>query len=317
MFRKEIPKPQMLAWLFVAMTAPMAQNLGGSGWVFVACAGAVCAVLTWGVVGLTTDGDWKPWFCAAQLLWLAVAAGICAGSAADSWPMGDAWPVVPLTMLALAGWSAQNGPLSVSRVAGVLFFLILIGYGPILGAGAGQVEWENLAPYWGRPDRTAGFWLLMPAVAAFLPWQKQGMGKPLAGAVIFGAVAAGITSGVLTQGLTQTLEQPFYEMSRSLRLLGVAERLEALVCALLTVGWFALLSLLLSAGGCLFGKICNGKERLGVWLLTLAAAAVMLCKLHITGVLAVAGAVVFWVFLPVLTQGMGKRKKSKNVKKRY
>ncbi len=309
MFRKDVPGAQMQAWIFVAMTAPLAQKLSGCGWVFAAIAGVICSVIVWGAVRLTAGADWKPWFCAVEVIWLAIALAICAGEAAGSWPMGDAWPVVPLVMLALAGWSAQKGPQVASRVAGVLFFLILIGYVPIFGAGAGQADWGELLPRWGRDDGTAGFWLLMPGVAAFLPWQKRRMGKALAGTVAFGIIAAGITCGVLTPALAQMVDTPFYEMSRSLSLLGMAERFEALVCALLTVGWYAALSLLLSAGGCLFGRIWKGKEPVGVWCLTLAAAAAVLCRLRTWGLLPAIGAAVFWIALPMLAGGLKKVEK--------
>ena len=119
-----------------------------------------------------------------------------------------------------------------------------------------------------------------------------------------------VTVGVLSASVASSIWDPFYEMSRSLSLLGVAKRFEAVVSAGMTVGWFALISLLLTVSGKYFEKIVEGKGRLGIWVCGVVSVIWLLCGLHIPAWMLLSVGTVFWVVTPLLTQGLESEKKS-------
>ena len=102
----------------------------------------------------------------------------------------------------------------------------------------------------------------------------------------------------------------FYEMVRSIDLLGTVKHFEALICATATLGWFGLLSFVLSVCGAV-GEMLHGNGRVFTVCGAIGVAVGMLCKIHIPQVILLASGAVFWVFLPILTQGIDARKKRK------
>ena len=227
----------------------------------------------------------------------------------QSWPEGDS-TAVPLILLALAAWSAQKGPSAAARVGAVLFWFVLIMYLTVFGAGVKDINLPWLKSRWNLPDALGFTVLLLPSASVcLLGTGRKGNGRMVL-TVVFTVVAAVITLGVLSPDVAGETSNAFYEMSRSINLLGVARRFEALISAAMTVGWFALISLLLTLCGVLAQNFLAGWGKTGVWLGAVAAACVKLCELHISPwILLLAGAV-FWVAMPIVTQGLGKRKKS-------
>lgn len=309
MFRERIPSAQLSAWLFAGMTPVLIQLLSGSSWVWIAVAGAVGLLIAACVWRL----GWQPnrWQAPFLLIYTIIVIGSVLHQCDESWPVGNSYPAVPLIVLALAAWSAQKGPSAAARVGAVLFWIVLIMYLVVFGAGVKDVHLRWLKPRWDAPDAIGLLIFLVPSAAVCLRHPDVKWSVRLTLPVVFVVAAAIITVGVLSAPVAMRLENAFYEMSRSVSLGGVARRFEALISAGMTVGWFALLSLLLSICGLCVQRFFAGWGRTGVWLSTLASGGWMLCGLHIPGWILLLGGALFWVLMPILTQGLGRIKKSK------
>lgn len=217
---------------------------------------------------------------------------------------------VPLILLALAAWSSQKGLSASARVGCVLFWAVLAIYIIVIAAGAKEAQMQ-----WLRPADTELDWDLIvlsltPAAASILLKKERRWGPRLLLPGVFILCASAITAGVLSPMVANELENPFYEMSRSLNVFGVAKRFEAVVSAGMTVGWFGLLSLYLSICGKYFEGIRHGWGRIGVFVGALFSALWLLCNLHIPKGILVILVAVFWVAAPLLTQGIERIKKS-------
>lgn len=230
--------------------------------------------------------------------------------AAQIWPGGDQYPAVPLLILALAAWSAQKGPTASARVGCVLFWFVLIMYLAVLGIGISSVKWKWIAPQSGPVRPLAALLLLIPAGAAAVKKERSGW-KPrllLPGLLLLSASM--ITFGVLSAKLAAGSENAFFDLSRSLEIAGTARRFEAVISAGMTVGWFSLLSLCLVLCAQSAGRIHERAARPAVYLAAAMSAGYMLLKTPISETFLLILGAVFWVVLPLLTQGIEKLKKS-------
>lgn len=250
------------------------------------------------------------WSRLPMYLLAVIVLGELASESAGSWPVGDSYPAVPMILLVLAAWSAAKGPQAAARVGAILFWFIIIMYMIVFASGAKQIRWEWTRPVNRMPQPMSLIVLLVPSAATLLPAERNRfVGKQVL-AVIVALVAALLTQGILSAEIVGEVEHPFYEMSRSLDLLGIAQRFEAIVCAAATVGWFAIMSLFLSISGEIFHWFKMGWQGIGVWLAALAAGVWLLCGLHISGWILAGTCAVFWVLLPIAAQGIEKIKKS-------
>lgn len=265
----------------------------------------VFAALQW-----RRPGKPKKWECIILIVYIILLLGQLLRDTAQSWPVGNSDPAVPLLILALAAWSAQKGPSAAARVGAVLFWVVLGLYLVVFAAGVKDVKPQWLLPTMKMPSMLPLVLFLLPSATTALLTERATPGKK--GVLTVGFVVAGmaITSGVLSPRMAGELPNAFYEMSRSLDLMGVARRFEAVICAGATVGWFALFSVLLTLCGSYFEKIAQGKGRAGVWLTAVSAVGWRLCGLHISPLFMIITGTVFWVGLPLLTQGLDKEKKS-------
>jgi MFS family permease len=150
----------------------------------------------------------------------------------------------------------------------------------------------------------------LPVTSVCLLSQGEKAGARSVLPALFATVASIITAGVLSPGIAAATPNAFYETCRSLNLFGVARRFEPLISAGMTVGWFVLISLLLSCCGALTHKLFPGRGRYGVWIAAVFAAIVKLCGLHIWPWLPVFLGGLFWVGFPLLAQGLEREKKS-------
>ena len=252
-------------------------------------------------------GRITPWIgLGTALIALAFATQILK-DASQVWK-GNSYPAVPLLLLVLALWSSWKGAKAAASVGCVLFWVVLIIYPLVCGGAIRDVRWE-----WTRFGEGISWelclLLLLPATGKILMKDKAGGTVPII-LVVLTALSGLLTSGIL--GSAQG--EGFYEMVRAIDLLGVVKHFEALISAAATLGWFVFLNIILTVSGGageMFGK--NGR----VFAIggSVVIAVGMLCNVHIsTGVLAITGAI-FWVLLPVLTQGIEQIKKAKKREK--
>lgn len=308
MFREGIPSKQLSAWLAAAAIPTLIQIMSGSPWVWTLIASIGSGAAVWLVWHF---GVWKypKWVNIVQMLFVAVLLGDLLKKSGAGWPTGHQ-TAVPLILLALAVWSAQKGPSAAARVGGVLFWFIILMYLIVFGAGVKDIRVEWLKPKLSGWEWTGVVLLILPAGAAVLVQPIKRWGIRLVLPLIFVLVASLITSGVLSPEAAARADNPFYELSQSLNLFGIAKRFEAVISTAMTVGWFTLISLLLTLCGKYFEESFTKKGKAGVWIGALMSAVWMLCGLHIPEWFLPGCAAVFWVTVPILTQGIGKEKKS-------
>lgn len=314
MFREKVPQPQLNAWLFAAMTPPLIQILGGASWLTVLLVGVGCTAIGCLLMKRKNIPEYS-WLRGLQggaaLLLLSEILKWTAGI----WPGGNTEPAVPLILLALAAWSARRGPANASKVGSVLFWFVLLLYLAVFAAGVKEVETRWLVPTIRLPEAAGMLVFLLPAAASVLPREGKDRQGKIWLSLLFALTAAVLTNGVLSAKVAGMTDKAFYEMSRSLSLPGLGGRFEALVCAGMTVGWFALMSLLLSLCAAAADALKTGWGKRGLWMSAAVAAGWHLCGLHIPWQLTVSFCTVFWVFFPVLTQEIVKIKKSEKNEK--
>ena len=265
----------------------------------------LCIWLRW-TFGAEPSG--KVVSCFQWLLAVMVMIAACR-YAQQSWP-GGAHTVIGIILLLLAFWSVQKGTSAAARVGSVLFWFVLILYLVLFGAALKDVRMEWLRPVKGDVNAFGCVLLLTPAAATVHLYNKEGIKPRLLLIGLFAIVSAVLTAGVLSPQVALHKDHAFYEMTRSLNLLGQARRFEAVLSAGMTAAWFALLSLYLS--------LCKHYSEMlhPEWGTrgTVAAAAivvvVLLCDLHIPEILLLITGAIFWVLLPILTQGLDRKKKS-------
>ncbi len=228
-------------WLFAAMTAPIFCLAGTADWLTVllaALVGMCFCTLVWLV---PENRIWQQkWYCTLQSVWLILIFAVLSRWADRVWPTGNGKPAVSLALTVLAATSALSGKTAAAQVGVLLCGAVTILYSIVLLSGIGQ--WHSAA----EKVETAEPWLwllsfMLPAGGvkvlskrkkAVLPW--------------ISLLAVGVSVWIAGLAVDRTNGWPFYEAAKSLRLLGIADRFEALVSVAATLGFFSLFSLLLS-----------------------------------------------------------------------
>lgn len=280
MYRNSVPNRQLATWLCVALIPTLLQLAAGIGWlmaviVAAVCTGVVSVVWKWGKVPEHRA------FAGLQYLYIIVLLCTLLPYSAMSWP-GDNYPAVPLILLALAAWSANKGADAAARVGCVLFWLVLIIYLTVLASGTSGITIDWLHPGNSADPLPAVVLLLIPCITLTLRKEKKGWSPRLLLPGIFLVAAAVITAGNLSPALAQRLPDPFYSAVRSLNILGIAQRFEAVLSAGMTVGWFGMFAVLLSSATGYAECIKPQLGKKGLWISAGLSALGMLCKLHIT-----------------------------------
>ena len=304
----KIPHRQLTAWLAAALIPTTIQLIGGASWLTVLLVATVSLLFIW----LRWDFGAAPkGKLAAVLQWLLMVAVLITACryAAKSWPGGE-HPVVGIILLSLAVWSVSKGTSAAARVGSVLFWFVLGLYLILFGAGVKEVQFSYLQPVAGDPDAFGCVLLLTPASAAIHLYNRKGRKHRLLLIAVFVVVASALTTGVLSPVVAVKKENAFYEMTRSLNLLGQARRFEAILSAGMTVAWFSLLTFYLSLCAYHAETAHTRRKKKGSVIAALVVVIALLCDLHIPGILLLVFGAIFWVLLPLLTQGLGPEKKS-------
>ena len=296
MNRNKITSAQLTVWIVTALAGPLVIFSDGN-WVATLFAAVVIGVLNWAAVryGRHWDG---PVYAFVQVLWIALLLSQIAAYSADCWPTGkQTFPVIPLTMLALAGLSAIKGDRNAANGISVLFWIVSALLGAVIILGIGDMEFSYLKPKTQTLETVILLVLIFPATAGFL-------NKERCAAIPFVAVAAmavGISlwiAGTMSPQIAEQRKWPFYDAAKSVQLLDIAKRFEALVSVGVTVGNFALYSMLL----CSVGTITKpfGREKGMIISTGIIAAVLMLSGFYIDPAVSAIISGVLWLFLPLL-----------------
>lgn len=308
MYNHKIPHRQLTAWLASALIPTAIQLTGGASWFSVLLVCVLSLLFVWLRWAFGTEPKGKLILVFQWLLLVAVLGMACRASA-ESWPRGG-HRAVGIILLILAVWSTGKGPSASARVSCVLFWFVLMIYLVLLGAGVKNIQIKWLIPTSGDVDGFGCVLLLTPAAAAIHLDKKVTVRHRLLLIGVFCTVAAVVTAGVLSPQVAAQKHYAFYEMTRSLNLLGQARRFEAILSACTTLGWFSLLSMYLSLCAQLANCFHAGYGKWGSLTAAVLAAAFLLCDLHIPGWVLLILVSVFWVLVPIITQGLGLKKKS-------
>lgn len=296
MQREGLPMRQLWLWLVLAVV-PVAVQLSDGNWLWCGVVAVACTLLGW-LAWNYGKWEWR-WGRLARYGVLVALLGSLLGLSEGSWP-GSEHIAVPLVLLVLAAWSAGKGARNCAAVGCVLGWFVLAGYIALILAGVKDARLEWLRPEWMGKSWDAACVLLAPVVAAAMSRPEDRWGGRLMVPYLV-VVAAAVLTGAVMAG-----RGSFYEMCRSLEFLGVAKRFEAVVSALMTVGWFGWVSFCLT----MCGSVLKERRKAGIYAAAVIAGVMLLCKVHINPAWLVVSVTIFWVFVPALEQGIGAEKKS-------
>lgn len=262
-----------------AALAGLARTAAGAGWPGVLVVSAGAALLR----RLPGNGAAPRWLRAVQALFSAFVLCQTLTWVGASWQGAGNGMWMGLILLGLALWLARKGTEAVQAASGVLGLAEAGLLAAVMLGSLRQIRPENLLPEGGVPDGWLLVVLLLPEAG-----QRQGWLWALA----FCLVTAGAGWGG---------ENAFLLLSRSASGIGSVRRLESLAAVGLALGFFLMMTQLLS------------REHPGdrIWSAVLAAA-LFLGGFRINGWLAALCAATAWYFLPAMCE---KRKiKDKNSK---
>lgn len=298
MENRNITGRQLGAWLFSAMSAPLAQFAGATPWPVVLLTGAVCLVAAWHVSRITL----KPGrlFCAAQYIWILCILGAMVRWIAGSWPSGNVYPAVPLVLVALAAVSSSRGEGPAAGAGSVLFWLMALVFTIVIIAGIREFDITMHEPVGGTVRGDLAVVFLLPAAASFMPGSRnKNFTAWLPSAAVFGTVVSVMIAGSLSPAVAQSAGSPLYQWVRGLGLFGTLERFEAIVAVAITMGWFSALSYLVCVAGCLAEQYKSGWYRKGVWICAILTGAGMFLDLWISIPALAIGCGIMWIALPI------------------
>ncbi len=253
---EKLTAKQMLLWTASAMSAPLAIYAGKTSWEWTLITGIICIGVSLLALRFGSS-DFGKILRMGQLITLSIIAGIFSREISACW--GEDSVAMPLVLLVLAALSAGNTAQNAGRVCCCVAWIAVIIYAFILAIGIKNVEWSRLAEL-GYYHEMMIVAYLLPAVWLLLPAERS-KGVTLMGMVLFGVLISILCFGTLSAGGVADTQLPVYQYSKSLTMLGVAERFEAATSVALTLGLFCTLSLLLTAAeqmmkhGALIGAI--------------------------------------------------------------
>ena len=236
---------QFRALLLTAGTAPIFTGTCGLSWAMVLPASLLACGVVSGMYALVPGAPAKLLRAvfAAALLVLTVWAG---KRTAPAFPETARSAPAACLILALAALAAGRGAAVLGRCAGVLIWILAGLYGVVLAFGFTQINTEWLRPEWNWRDLPKAALLLLPAAA--LPLRGRTEGKKGSGLSLLTLAALAVSASMITgASLSPVLAREpmsFLTLARSVSILGVIQRFEALISAALLMSGFCLCALL-------------------------------------------------------------------------
>ncbi len=261
-------------WYTAALLVPVVHSASVLPWPVAVAEGTAAAFLgkfsKWG-----TD-----WVLAVQKIWAGVMAGLFLQWSGYYWDDIAISRMAPLVLLALALWTTMVRG-KAARIGCVLIWPLLFLLGAVLLSGVSEVELEYLRPAWQMGAAPLAAVLLIPS---------NFEGKAKWKLPFVAIVVSTITSGVLSPDVAVSSRSGIYEISRSLSLLGIAERFESLVAAAMTMGFYAVTTYLLEPK--------EQKDR--PWVYALIALLVYLSGIEIGKWYILGISILAWLVLPIV-----------------
>lgn len=258
-------------WYTAALLTPVTHAASGLSWPSTVAMGAAA------LLGKYTQWG-KGWLLTVQKMWAAVMVGVVLGWSGVYWDGLAFGKIAPLILLALALWTISV-PGKASRIGCVLLWPLAMLLGVVLLTGLSEIDPAFLKPKWRFPS--------LDLLALFLVPSSRG--KEAAWKLPVAAIVISIiTAGVLSPEVSEAVQSGIYELSRSLSLLGVAERFESLIAAAMTMGFYSFITYLLE----------TGEKGRNVWGYAAIAALIYLFRIPLEGWVLAVGSVLFWLILP-------------------
>jgi len=289
----ETSKREDSRYLLGAMAAPVTQAASNCSWLVALSVGTLCMAIALGLEKLEVGNARTRFLAAVQWLWMLLVISEFLHWTMLCWPNHKNYYVVPLLILLLAAVSASKGREAAARAVGILFWVLAALLGTVLLSGIKEIKLENLMTQWKMQTAYLVLVMLIPVMGIGIGKTKQK--KDI---VIYGWTVAAVTSGVLSLGLIERMHAPFYEMSKSLSLLGVGQRFESLVAAAMTMGYFALTSYLLTISANAWDGGVRTKR--SVWISAAFSALVFLSGMRMNSRLLALGSLAIWALFPMV-----------------
>ena len=261
-----------------AALTPITQAASGESWPMVlGMAIAAYALGKWCSYG-------AGWVLAVQRVWGCLLISVLMKWSTLFWQDLPFCSAVPFVLLALAAWTVAV-PGKARQIGCVLLWPLIFLLGAVLLPGVSEIQLSYLKPMWRLPSLILFPMLLLPNLgqAGKRDWKlpTAALGVCL------------VTTGVLSTAVSMSSPSGLYELSRSLSLLGMAERFESLIAAAMTMGLYAAISYLLEPP--------EEKER-GRWIYPGLSAALYLLGPIENGWILSAGSLLIWLVLPGLNR---------------
>ena len=205
-------------------------------------------------------------------------------------------PFVPLILLAVTAWAVWQGRRAAVRGICVLFFFGAVLVTALFGFVLPDAKVTGLLRLPQNVSLQPSAVLLLPVYGLYLaePHPQRSIAHWLPAFLLLPPAAAAVCAAVPGS------RGSFYTMAKSVEVLSVARRIEPLVSASLTAGWFTAMVLVSLSVGEMVGAMGGRIRKAAVAACILALPSAWL-KLPVSDGLLLWGAVLFCAVLPLLT----------------
>lgn len=230
--RSDLSAKEYTAWLLGALLIPAAEAAANCSPVAAALSALLC--------GAVCIGSWQlecpKWLAAVRFAATIIVTSLFLNWTHTCWQGKYSEIAVPALLLLLAVLAAEKGEEKAARSVGILRYGIYGIIAVLLVSGIAQMETKNWTLKWRMQDCGLIVVLLLPLLGSAHPgWKRCGVLSGIA-IVTSLAVTAAAGSGI---GL--------YGLSKSLSFFGRTERMESVTAAAITLGFYGLLTYLLTA----------------------------------------------------------------------
>ena len=259
---------QMGFTVFAGLAAPMALLCAATAWP------AVLLGLSVAVLGVQLGGRggrMPQWLRGVHFIWCALLLAKAASMSRVCFQ--DMTGVVPVVLLALAAVAGREGVELPGRLGALLWPAVAVLTVALLAFSTADFRWERFASAGGNaegwvPVAALGLSPLALRDGQISTEQGRGICWGCWMAAALGLGSSAVCCGVLGK-LQTVLQQPLTDMVRGVSVLGIAERLEALLSTALCIGFFVGLCALCAVGN---GYMQAERRRPGWWVAIAALA---------------------------------------------